>query len=122
MMEEGATEKKHEAPINPEKKSITDILRMKVNDLTACKSCKKREAATRGVVQKTAVVAGTTAVGLGVGVTAGVAALAAAAIAEITIPAILTFKALGLTGGALGFLTGARKRAEEKNGNGCHET
>jgi hypothetical protein len=43
-----------------------------------------------------------------VGVTIGIGALAAAAVAEVTIPAILTFKALGVTGGALGFLKGAK--------------
>ena len=56
---------------------------------------------------KAAVMAGTTAVGR-VGVCVGVGALAAAAIAEVALPAILMFKALALTGGALGFLKGAR--------------
>jgi hypothetical protein len=54
------------------------------------------------------VMAGKTAVGLGVGLSLGIAALSAATIAEIAIPAILTFKALGLTGGAAGFLWGAK--------------
>lgn len=60
------------------------------------------------VVYNVAMLAGKTAVGLGVGVSLGVGALAAAAFAEVAIPAILTFKALGLTGGALGFLYGAK--------------
>ena len=59
-------------------------------------------------VHKVAMLAGKTAAGVGVGITLGVGALAAAAIAEIAIPAILTFKALGLTCGALGFLKGAK--------------
>ena len=52
--------------------------------------------------------AGKTALGLGVGITAGVGVLAAIAAAEITIPAALIFNALGLTGGALGFLQGTK--------------
>ncbi|MBI4766578.1 MAG: hypothetical protein HY787_18590 [Deltaproteobacteria bacterium] len=52
--------------------------------------------------------AGKTAVGLGVGITAGVGVMAAIAVAEITIPAAIIFNALGLTGGALGFLHGTR--------------
>jgi hypothetical protein len=52
--------------------------------------------------------AGKTALGLGVGITAGIGVLAAVAVAEVTIPAILIFKALGLTGGAIGFLQGTR--------------
>jgi hypothetical protein len=52
--------------------------------------------------------AGKTAVGLGVGITVGVGVLAAVAVAEVTIPAVLVFNALGLTGGALGFLHGTR--------------
>ena len=59
-------------------------------------------------VYKVAMLAGKTAAGLGVGVSLGVGALLLAAIAEVAIPAILTFKALGLTGGALGFLYGAK--------------
>jgi hypothetical protein len=43
-----------------------------------------------------------------VGACLGVGALAVAAVAEVAIPAILTFKALGLTCGAMGFLKGAR--------------
>lgn len=52
--------------------------------------------------------AGKTAVGLGVGITAGVGVLAAVAVAEIAIPSVLVFNALGLTGGALGFLHGTK--------------
>jgi hypothetical protein len=52
--------------------------------------------------------AGNTVVGVGVGACLGVGALAVAAIAEVAIPAILTFQALGLTCGAMGFLKGAR--------------
>jgi hypothetical protein len=80
-----------------------------------CKGCEKKEEAVHNVARKAAVVAGTTAMGLGVGVAVGVGALAAAAVAEVAIPAILTFKALAVTGGALGFLKGAR------NAGGAHE-
>jgi hypothetical protein len=60
------------------------------------------------VVYKVAMLAGKTVAGLGLGVSLGVGALLLAAVAEVAIPAILTFKALGLTGGALGFLSGAK--------------
>lgn len=52
--------------------------------------------------------AGKTAVGLGVGITAGVGVMVAVAAAEIVIPTAIIFNALGLTGGALGFLHGTR--------------
>jgi len=57
---------------------------------------------------KFAVIVGRTAVGLGVGVCLGIGALAAATIAEVVIPAVLTFQAFGLACGAVGFLSGAR--------------
>jgi hypothetical protein len=60
------------------------------------------------VAQKTMVMLGKTAVGLGAGVCLGLGALSAATIAEIAIPAVLTMKALGLTGAATGFLWGAK--------------
>ena len=60
------------------------------------------------VIYKAAMLAGKTAAGLGVGVSLGIGALLLAAFAEVAIPAILTFKALGLTGGAVGFLYGAK--------------
>jgi len=60
------------------------------------------------VVHKVAMLAGKTVAGLGLGVSLGVGALLIAAVAEVAIPAIVTFKALGLTGGALGFLYGAK--------------
>jgi hypothetical protein len=52
--------------------------------------------------------AGKTALGLGVGITVGVGVLAAVAAAEVVIPSVLVFNALGLTGGALGFLSGTK--------------
>ncbi len=111
MKEEAAMEEAtyHET-IHPRKRSTVEVLKTKARELTAknCKGCAKREAAVHGVASKVATVAGTTAVGLGVGLTLGVGALAAAAIAEIAIPAVLTFKALGLTCGALGLLKGAK--------------
>jgi len=76
--------------------------------ITNCNVCEKKENALHNAAQKVAVLAGTTATGLGVGLTLGVGALAVAAVAEIAIPAILTFKAFGLTCAALGFLKGAK--------------
>jgi len=76
--------------------------------ITNCKACEKKEIAVHNVAHKAAVIAGTTVTGLGVGLTLGVGALAAAAVAEIAIPAVLMFKAFGLTCAALGFLKGAR--------------
>jgi hypothetical protein len=73
-----------------------------------CKGCEKRENAVHDAAHKAAVLAGTTAAGLGVGLTLGVGALVTAAVAEIAIPAVLTFKAFGLTCAALGFLKGAK--------------
>ncbi len=70
----------------------------------ACRSC----TAKRSFLYKVFRLGGKTAVGLGAGLTVGIGALAAAAIGEVAIPAILTFKVLGLTGGALGFLSGAK--------------
>jgi hypothetical protein len=69
-----------------------------------CKGCAKKEDAVR----KVAAMGGKVAVGLGAGVCLGVGALAAAAIAEVAIPAVLTFKALALTGGALGLVKGTK--------------
>ena len=57
---------------------------------------------------KVASLAGKTIAGAGVGIIMGIGVVAAAAVAEVVIPAVLTFKALGLTGGALGFLHGAK--------------
>jgi len=73
-----------------------------------CKKCDKKEAFVRDSAHKAAVLAGRTVIGLGVGACLGVGALAVAAIAEVAIPAILTFQALGLTCGAMGFLKGAK--------------
>ena len=87
-------------------KTFTEILKTKAKKLTAhdCKGCEKRENAAHKVAR----LAGSTAAGLGVGLTLGVGALAAAAVAEVAIPAVLTFKAFGLTCTALGFLKGVK--------------
>lgn len=76
--------------------------------ITNCKGCEKKEIAVQNAAHKAAVIAGTTVTGLGVGLTLGVGALAAAAVAEIAVPAVLLFKAFGLTCAALGFLKGAK--------------
>lgn len=88
------------------KKKFTEILKKNAKELTAhnCKGCTKRE----DTVRKVAALGGKAVVGLGTGVCLGVGALAVAAVAEVAIPAILTFKALALTGGALGLVKGAK--------------
>lgn len=88
------------------KKTFTEILKAKAKGLAAhnCKGCTKRENA----VHKVAALGGKAAVGLGAGLCLGVGVLTVAAVAEVAIPAILTFKALALTGGALGLVKGAK--------------
>ena len=88
------------------RRSLTEILKTKTQALMAlnCKGCSTRENA----VSKAAAMGGKVAVGVGAGLCLGVGALAAAAIAEVAIPAVLTFKALALTGGALGLVKGAK--------------
>ena len=88
------------------KKTLTEILKKNTKELTAhnCKGCTKRE----DTVRKVAALGGKAIVGLGTGVCLGVGALAVATVAEVAIPAILTFKALALTGGALGLVKGAK--------------
>ncbi len=54
-------------------------------------------------------VVGKTVAGLGVGVVTGVSLVVIAAAAEVAVPALLLLKALGLTGGALGFVTGIKR-------------
>ena len=107
MKEEEAMEEKiDKETIHSEKKSLTEILKTKTKALMAhnCKGCSARENA----VGKAAAMGGKVVVGVGAGLCLGVGALAAAAIAEIAIPAVLTFKALALTGGALGLVKGAK--------------
>ena len=106
-MKEEAMEKKIESELSDSgKETFTEILKKKAKALTAhnCKGCTKREDA----VGKLAGIGGKTAVGLGAGLCLGVGALAVAAVAEVAIPALLTFKALALTGGALGLVKGAK--------------
>lgn len=88
-------------------KTFTEIVKTKARKLTAhnCKGCETREDALR----KVAALGGKAAVGLGTGVCLGVGVLAVAAVAEVAIPAILIFKALALTGGALGLVKGAKE-------------
>ncbi len=117
MKEENEVEKTiHDQPIAPKKRSMVETLKTKAKALAAhnCAGCAKREAAVHGAASTVATVAGTTAVGLGVGLTLGVGALAAAAVAEVAIPAVLTFKALGLTCSALGFCKGAKDLKKRK--------
>lgn len=52
---------------------------------------------------------GKTVAGVGIGVVTGITLVVAATAAEIAVPALLALKALGLTGGALGFLRGIKK-------------
>jgi hypothetical protein len=106
MKEEAMEEKIDTETSHSGKKTFTEILKTNAKKLTAhnCKGCEERENAAHKVAR----LAGSTAAGLGVGLTLGVGALAAAAVAEVAIPAVLMFKALALTGGALGLVKGAR--------------
>ena len=108
MKEEEAMEEKIEQETIDSGKiiSLTERLKTKAKALMAhsCKGCSARENA----VSKAAAMGGKVAVGVGAGLCLGVGALAAAAIAEVAIPAILTFKALALTGGALGLVKGTK--------------
>lgn len=52
---------------------------------------------------------GKTVAGVGAGVVTGITLVVAAAAAEVAVPALLALNALGLTGGALGFLRGIKK-------------
>jgi hypothetical protein len=47
--------------------------------------------------------------GVGIGVVGGISLVVAAAAADVAVPALLLLKAFGLTGGALGFVTGIKK-------------
>ena len=76
-----------------------------------CKECEKR----KDTVRKVATLGGKAVVGLGTGVFLGVGVLSVAAIAEVALPVILTFKALGLTGGALGLVKGAKEFNNNKH-------
>jgi len=87
-------------------KTFIGILKKNAKDLTAhnCKGCAGREDA----VLKVAAVGGKAAVGLGTGLCLGVGALTAAAIAEVAIPAILTFGFLAAIGSAIGLVKGVK--------------
>jgi len=85
-------------------KMKTKLKEVKAKELN-CKGCVKRE----NTVLKVARMGGKAVVGLGTGVILGVGVLSVAAIAEVALPVILTFKALGLTGGALGLVKGAKE-------------
>ncbi|MFZ4440293.1 MAG: hypothetical protein ACOYOS_17855 [Syntrophales bacterium] len=90
------------------KQTVFQKMKSKVKEVKAkevkCKGCEKRE----DTVLKVATMGGKAVVGLGTGVVLGVGMLSVAAIAEIALPAILTFKALGVTCGALGLVKGAK--------------
>ena len=84
-------------------KMKTKLKEVKAKELK-CKGCEKRE----DTVRKVATMGGKAVVGLGTGVVLGVGVLSAAAIAEVALPVVLTFKALGVTCGALGLVKGAK--------------
>lgn len=67
---------------------------------------------TMSPLLKAGLVTGNTAAGLGVGVVSGIGLVIGAAFAEVAVPAFLVLKALGLTGGAMGFLRGLKKASE----------
>ena len=104
--EKGMEEKIGKETIHSKKNSITERLKAKAKVLMAhnCKGCAKREDSVR----KVAAMGGKAVVGVGTGVCVGVGVLAAATAAEVVIPALLVFKALALTGGALGLVKGAK--------------
>jgi len=85
-------------------KMKTRLKEVKARELK-CKGCEKRE----DTVRKVATMGGKAVVGLGTGVVLGVGVLSAAAIAEVALPVVLTFKALGVTCGALGLVKGAKE-------------
>ncbi|MEI7635837.1 MAG: hypothetical protein WCJ37_00905 [Syntrophus sp. (in: bacteria)] len=85
-------------------KMKTKVKEVKAKELH-CKGCKKREDTAR----KVAMMGGKAVVGLGTGVVLGVGVLSVAAVAEVALPVILTFKALGVTCGALGLVKGAKE-------------
>lgn len=61
-------------------------------------------------VHRAALLAGKTAAGLGIGVVAGIGMVVAASAVEVLVPAFLLLKAFGLTGGAVGFVQGLKKK------------
>ena len=85
-------------------KMKTKLKEVKAKEIK-CKGCEKREV----TVRKVATMGGKAVVGLGTGVVLGVGVLSVAAIAEVALPVILTFKALGVTCGALGLVKGAKE-------------
>lgn len=106
-MKEEVMEKKMATETSPpEEKMLNKILKNNAKKPAAhnCQGCAKRE----GTVRKVAGMGSKAVVGLGTGVCLGVGALAVAAVAEVALPAILTFKALAVTGGALGLVKGAK--------------
>ena len=109
MKEEKAMEEKiGKETINSRTNSVTERMKTKAKALMAqghiCKKCSRRKA----TVGKFVGMGGKAAVGLGTGVCLGVGVLTVAAVAEVVIPAVLVFKALALTGGALGLVKGAK--------------
>ena len=62
------------------------------------------------VVHETGLVAAKTVAGVGVGAAAGIGAVVAISIAEVTIPALLVVQIFSFAGGALGFLKGMSKK------------
>ncbi|MEI7635840.1 MAG: hypothetical protein WCJ37_00920 [Syntrophus sp. (in: bacteria)] len=86
--------------------TFIEVMKKNAKVLTAhnCKGCAEREDALR----KVAALGGKAAVGVGAGICLGVGALTTAAVAGVAIPAILTFGVLGVTGGTLGLVKGAK--------------
>ena len=94
-----------EAVVSGENKMIeNDFLDKKTGKCDSCNYCERKK-----TINKTSKVVGTTAVGLGLGATAGLATMAAAVTAGIAIPAVLLIETFGLTGAAIGFFKGLKK-------------
>ena len=61
-------------------------------------------------VHETGLVAAKTVAGVGLGAAAGIGAVVAISIAEVTIPALLVVQVFSFAGGAVGFLKGMSKK------------
>jgi hypothetical protein len=65
------------------------------------------------VVHETGLVAAKTVTGVAIGAVAGIGAIAAIAVAEVTIPALMVLKICSFAGGSIGLLKGLSKKREK---------
>ncbi len=64
------------------------------------------------MLHRTGKIASKTAAGVGIGAIAGLGTLAAAALAEVTLPVVFVLKVFGFTGGTLGLLQGIKRKKQ----------